>query len=103
MNYLLTHWFPSAPFSQLASSDFFSTTNNNNNEAKPKIDVKQATSLFAQTQAQASARPSASAAPSVTGSGQGGSRTEPPKRMYEVDGLALVSPPLEEIASAFPK
>ncbi|TXT07215.1 hypothetical protein VHUM_03385 [Vanrija humicola] len=87
------------------ASDFFSTTNHNgSNETKPKqLDVKpQPASLFAQTQAQASARPSTSAAPSVTGSGQGGSRTEPPKRMYEVDGLALVSPPLEEIASAFP-
>ncbi|KAL1411632.1 SPT3 Dosage dependent suppressor of Ty-induced promoter mutations-like protein [Vanrija albida] len=101
MQAIINNLTGAAPFSQLASSDFFSTTATNN-EAKPKLDVKPASSLFGQTQAQASARPSTSAAPSVTGSGQGGSRTEPPKRMYEVDGLPLVSPPLEEIASAFP-
>ncbi|KAK4689921.1 hypothetical protein P7C73_g204, partial [Tremellales sp. Uapishka_1] len=40
-----------------------------------------------------------SAAPSVSG---GGSRSEPPRRLIEVEGLSASSPPLEKLLSTFP-
>lgn len=38
---------------------------------------------------------------STSGSGHGGSRTEPPKRLYEVEGLQLATPSLDEIAAGY--
>ncbi|GMK55321.1 hypothetical protein CspeluHIS016_0203770 [Cutaneotrichosporon spelunceum] len=71
----------------------------NTNESKP--DGKPVTPGQAAQVPAASSRQSTSVAQSVTGSGHGGSRTEPPKRIYTVDGLQISTPSLDDIAAGY--
>ncbi|CAK9781571.1 uncharacterized protein COLE_01241 [Cutaneotrichosporon oleaginosum] len=76
-------------------------------QADAQPDGKQAAPASSTGQAggSASARPSTSTAQSMTGtatgSGHGGSRTEPPKRIYTVDGLQVSTPALDDIAAGY--
>lgn len=42
------------------------------------------------------------APPSMASSAHGGSRTEPPKRIYDVEGLTLSTPTIDDVASTYP-